>query len=240
MKKMAKAVNPTSILPLQMQGEAQEGFSTGIFNFKLVHYRQGDLFWIYELLTDNDMDMCRSKSELRGKLARNVDGFTLLETLVAIVIFSIALMGMSSVSLSIVNANRISKHLVEASVLAQDTLESLRTAGFSLGSDAILGTSDDTIPQGLANPNTSNDTMTGSASLFANPDHAYAVSSTDVEDTTTILDSPSFALTKSLRRAWVVKDNTPSVGMKTVTVIVGWKDGKLNQYVTVSSAIQGQ
>jgi hypothetical protein len=55
---MAKAVNPTSpplanarggfdfgllppFLPLQMQGEAQEGFSTGIFNFKLVHYRHG-------------------------------------------------------------------------------------------------------------------------------------------------------------------------------------------------------
>jgi prepilin-type N-terminal cleavage/methylation domain-containing protein len=171
---------------------------------------------------------------------RNIGGFTLLETMLAILIFSVALLGMSSVSISIVKSNVSSKHFVEASVLAQTTLETLRKAGFSLGADGILGTADDVIPQALTNANTANDTVTNTAALFASPDHAYAVLAGGVEDTNTIIDSPTLSPTATLRRAWVVKDNVPSLGMKTVTVIVAWQDGNMKQYVTVSTAIQGQ
>lgn len=176
--------------------------------------------------------------KLLSPVGKDSAGFTLVETLLATVIFSVALVALASISITVVGGNRNSKHFVEASVLAQSQLESLRYTGFDMGPDGSLGTSDDDIPSNLTNPSTGNDATTDAAALFSNPDHAYTLSGT--AETTPILDSPSLTPTATiLRRTWTVRDNVPAVGMKTVTVVIGWLEGSSERYVAVSTAIQG-
>ncbi len=164
-------------------------------------------------------------------------GFTLVETLVAVIIFSVALVALASVSLTIVGGNKNSRHYVEACILAQSQIELLRYEGFDMGPDGVLGTADDVASTDLSNANSGNDAVTDPATMFASPDHAYAMNGL-VESSTT-LDSPSLTPGTALRRAWVVRDNVPGTGMKTVTVVVGWKEGVTDFYVVVSTAIQG-
>ncbi|GMT42884.1 MAG: hypothetical protein IEMM0002_1295 [bacterium] len=174
-------------------------------------------------------------------------GFSILEVLIAIVIFSVALVAMSSISLTLIGGNNSSRHFTEASILAQDTLESIRNVqpGFDLGADMTLDpvsscnpTIDDTIPSLMANCNTSNDAVTDEASLFASPDHAYDVDAYGNE-TSILLNGPSLTTANTLRRSWTIRDNTPAAGMKTVTVVVGWSVGSSSRYMAVSSAFQG-
>jgi len=167
------------------------------------------------------------------------DGFTLLETLVALVIFSVGLMAVSSISISMVSGNRVARHYLEASVLAQSQAEILRNTGWNYGPDGIPFTADDVVPQILTDINTGNNALVSPATMFANPDHAYTATATGAE-TNPVLDSTALTTTKYLRRAWIVRDNVAGfVGLKFVTVVVGWKEGSLNSYSVVSTVIQG-
>lgn len=175
-------------------------------------------------------------------------GFNMLEVLIAIVIFSLALTALSSVSLGVMRGNDVSKMATEASILAQDTLESIRSTqySFNLGLDMMLDpvsscqpTVDDKIPPLLTNCNTGNDYTMDAATLFASPDHAYKIDALGVEDTLNVLDNPSLVTTSKLRRSWTIKDNAPALGMKVVTVVVGWKTGNTDKYLEISSALQG-
>ena len=156
-------------------------------------------------------------------------GFTILEVLVASVVFSIALVALSSISFTIMGGNKHSKNYVSASALAQDQLEILRAlGGFNLGSDMILGTADDVIPIQLQNGNTGNDALTSPSAMFANPDFTQNGSATPL------------TLSQVPQAAWVVRDNLPVAGMKTVTVVVGWLEGTAQNFVAVTTAIQGK
>lgn len=59
-----------------------------------------------------------------GKL-RNSDGFTLIETLVAMVILAIALLGIAQMQISAMQGNRSSYDTTEASAVASDVLEQM-------------------------------------------------------------------------------------------------------------------
>jgi prepilin-type N-terminal cleavage/methylation domain-containing protein len=65
-------------------------------------------------------------------------GFSLLETLVALTVFSIASVALTSGVTTSIRANNTSEHLTRATVLAQDKLEALLASGpiFVAGSDA--------------------------------------------------------------------------------------------------------
>ncbi len=62
-----------------------------------------------------EMDMCK-----------NSRGFSLIEVLIALVILSIALLGMASLMASATKYNASGNRLTEATTLAQDKLETLR------------------------------------------------------------------------------------------------------------------
>ena len=176
-------------------------------------------------------------------------GFTLVEILVALVIFTVGISALASVSLTVINGNNFSRRFMEAAALAQDTLEEIRNeqSNFDLGTNMALGGGDDTIPAILVNC-AGNDAVTDEALLFASPDHAYTLAAgVEVKDNSAPVACP-FALDinnpadfdeNGFRRTWTVKDDTPSAGMKTITVVIGWNDHGNPRYLAVNTAVQG-
>jgi prepilin-type N-terminal cleavage/methylation domain-containing protein len=59
------------------------------------------------------------------RTGKNENGFTLIETLVAMVILSIALLGIAQMQLSAMQGNRSSYDMTEASALASDMIEQM-------------------------------------------------------------------------------------------------------------------
>jgi len=59
------------------------------------------------------------------------NGFTLLEVLIAIVVLSVGLLGMASLTVGIINGNRLSNDLTTATTLAQDKMEDIRGLAYS-------------------------------------------------------------------------------------------------------------
>jgi prepilin-type N-terminal cleavage/methylation domain-containing protein len=172
---------------------------------------------------------------------RGEDAFTLLETLIAIVVFSIGLMAVSTISIATVKGNTLSRDNLNASVLAQNKMENLRTQSAlllgSLGPDGLLGTglpnsadgADDSFPLDLQATNAAGDLSTAPSVMFANPDHAVDVNGNPVTLPLTVTLSPQIA--------WLVRNNVPGPGMKYITVVVGWKEGTINMYTVVSNSL---
>jgi type IV pilus modification protein PilV len=64
-------------------------------------------------------------------LQRNIKGFTLIELVIAILVFAIGIMGVAKMQSESVRANSYSMQLTEAVNIAQDHLENLRGLAFS-------------------------------------------------------------------------------------------------------------
>lgn len=60
-----------------------------------------------------------------NRTEKNENGFTLIETLVAMVVLSIALLGIAQMQLSAMQGNRSSYDMTEASALASDMIEQM-------------------------------------------------------------------------------------------------------------------
>ncbi len=189
-------------------------------------------------------------------------GFTLIEILVSLVIFTIGIAALASVSLNVITGNDFGRKYVEAAALAQDTLEEIKSeqANFNLGTDMLLDAGaggDDTIPTVLANCNPGSDGSTDPAALFASPDHAYplvgGVETKQVNPSNALncpvidIASPADVDSNGFRRTWSIDDGiggaagvgAPAPGMKTVTVVIGWNDRNVPRYLSVSTALQG-
>lgn len=67
----------------------------------------------------------------RQRLKNNQEGFTLIELMIAIVILSVGLLGMATLTGSIVQKNKFSNDLTAATTLAQDKLEDVRANGYA-------------------------------------------------------------------------------------------------------------
>lgn len=67
----------------------------------------------------------------RTKLLRGDTGFTLVEVLIALVIFTIGLLGTAALTVTVIQTNAISKRQSQAIVHAQDKLEEVRELGYS-------------------------------------------------------------------------------------------------------------
>jgi len=58
-------------------------------------------------------------------------GFTLIETIISMFILSVALLGMSSMVVSVIQATAQSKEMTTATTLLQDKMENLKNTGIS-------------------------------------------------------------------------------------------------------------
>jgi type II secretory pathway pseudopilin PulG len=154
-------------------------------------------------------------------------GFTLLEILVSVVFISIGFLGLASTVTTVIQGNELSGDQTAAVILAQEKLEELKNKEFNLGEDFAIGGGDDTIDAELTDDGDTGDVSTdvkNNPSLFTNPDHSDA--------------GFTGGITTTPQRVWNVADDTPAPGMKTLTVIVAWKDIN-NHYVVLTTAIQG-
>jgi type IV pilus assembly protein PilV len=149
----------------------------------------------------------------------NQKGFTLLEILIAITILSVGLLALAEMTVYVIRSNAVGNKVTDATVMAQDKLEKLRNLAYS----------DTQLSNGGDNNDVSTDIHSNTA-LFTSPDH------TDTCDS-----SCSVTISKTPQRVWNVADdmafNTPASGMKTVTVIVGWKD-PIYHFVALSTIIR--
>jgi len=82
--------------------------------------------------------MYRADSRRAAAESREV-GFTLVELLVAMTIFLVAILGTAGLVASNIRGNLTAKHITQATILAQDGLEEVRRAGWD-DVDALAGT----------------------------------------------------------------------------------------------------
>ncbi len=130
------------------------------------------------------------------------NGFTLLEVLIAILLFSIGLLALASMQITAIRANYFSGALTEASNWAAGQMEQLLSLNFThadlqdADGDGIAGLnhSDDPNVDGNATTDTTN-----SQADFQQPRGIYRVS-------------------------WNVADNVTANSTKTVTVMVTWTE----------------
>ncbi len=149
----------------------------------------------------------RKLAVLRSNSAEREWGFTLMEVMVTLMVLSVGLLGIASQSVSVIKANSLSDHMTRATVLAEDKMEELKRLGYT--HTQLQDTDSNTADVSTdiqANP-----------SFFTNPDHSYA-NPTSETGTVTLPSAP-----RQDRVVWNVANNTPAAGMKTITVIVGWK-----------------
>ena len=145
-------------------------------------------------------------------------GFTLLEVLIALSILSIGLLTLAEMTTYVIRGNTLGSKITRATVLAEDKLEEL--TGLSYADPQLNDSDGDSTDFGTridADPN-----------LFTSPDHTddYPADSTD----------QTVTIKRSQQRVWNVAEDTPGPGMKTVTVIVGWK-GTKDHFVALSTII---
>jgi type IV pilus assembly protein PilV len=82
---------------------------------------------------------------MRRKLSpqKNGKGFTLIEIMIAILLLVIALVGLASVTVSVIKGNDLSRMVTTATTLAKDKMEEIKNlSATSAGYDALAGSSD--------------------------------------------------------------------------------------------------
>lgn len=139
-------------------------------------------------------------------------GFTLLEVLFALTILSIALLGLASLTATVIRSNSFSGDFSTASALAQDKLEDLTNTSFN-----------DTV---LSDSNTDNNSASG----------LLSTTETDKEDSNNPIDEngdPNNPGSK-YTRIWNIWDVSST--RKDITVIVSWQDSRgNNKKITLST-----
>jgi len=148
--------------------------------------------------------------------AEHCQGFTLLEVMIALVVLAIGLLALAEITIYVIKSNALGNKITRAAVLAEDKLEELK--GFSYTDPQLSDTDGDS---------TDFSTDIGSnTALFTSPDH-----------TDTCSGGCSISIDQTLQRVWNVANGAPATGMKTVTVIVGWKDST-DHFVALSTIIR--
>ncbi|MGA1790805.1 MAG: type IV pilus modification PilV family protein [bacterium] len=136
-------------------------------------------------------------------------GFTILEVMVALVFLAVGLLGIAGLHFATISGNHSASHITMAVNLAEDKIEELKRLGFA---DTALADTDSIKTDVGTN-------VRGNPLLFTSPDHGD--------------DSPASGFV----RVWNVADATPAIGLKTITVIVGWEQQKWH-YIALTTIIR--
>ncbi len=131
-------------------------------------------------------------------------GFSLIEVMVASAILVIVLVGGAGISLAVIRSVTYNRKMLQASNLAQAKLEELSLVAYA---DADLADTDSSNNSDLGS------TVTVEHSDLLNPIDATGVNNDEGGEYT---------------RIWNVADDTPSAGMKRITVVVTWTDYREN------------
>lgn len=144
-------------------------------------------------------------------MAKNRDGFTIIEVLISMVILLVALLALSSLQTTSVGSNAAGQQTTIATMLAQDKLEELM--GLDYDDSQLSDTVDNFI-------DTDNDGIADYFDWSAAPDHTNADGFDGVANP---IDSIGNNVAKAgYTRIWNVAGNTPDNKMKTVSVNVTW------------------
>ena len=146
-------------------------------------------------------------------------GFTFIEVMIAMLVLSVALLGIASISSKVIQGNSFSEHFTTGTVLAQDKLEELTNLDFT---DSSL---DDT--------NAGNNSTTG----------LLGTSVTDYQETQVDANGNAGVTGGVYTRTWNIWDRTDltnPASRKDIAVIVTWQDATgSTRTVTVSSIKSG-
>lgn len=71
--------------------------------------------------------------EIKAHKLTTAKGFTLVELMIAIVLFSVALLGIASLASVVINGNNISKQITTSTTLAQQKVEYYLNKGYGYG-----------------------------------------------------------------------------------------------------------
>ncbi len=145
-------------------------------------------------------------------------GFTLLEVLIALVILSIGLLAVAHMSIYTIRSNALGNKITKAAVLAEGKLEDLNNVYRIDPTNTMLTDDGDKSDIGVD--------VHSNTVLFTNPDHSDSCNC-----------NCSVSIGQIPQRVWNVADDTPAPGIKTVTVIVGWKDS-IDHFVVLSTAMR--
>lgn len=135
--------------------------------------------------------MDRRLRKPRDPRRRGQQGFTIIEVLIALLVLLIGMAGMLSLQLTAMKATGFSRHATEASILAEDRIEYLRTAPIATltsSSDQVdaRGTLDDT---GLftrtwtVTPDTDTTTITVAVTWLEQGAESYTISMSTLRTT---------------------------------------------------------
>lgn len=135
-------------------------------------------------------------------MTRNAEsGFTLVEVLVSMVIFSIGILAIINMQLLSASTNVKSRGMTEGIIVAQNTIETLSSLGFT-----HVDLTDRTTGANVGG--------LGAAGLNDFPQTTADVDNADHND----LSNPNYSV------FWNVQDDVPFTDTKTIRVIVRWND----------------
>jgi prepilin-type N-terminal cleavage/methylation domain-containing protein len=177
----------------------------------------------------------------RGRMPSPQSGFSLLEVLVAATLLAVAFLALAKMQTNAAHSNVFGNQLTEATILAQDKIEALRSLNDQylavIGKPQATWTTDDqnivtAYNNQLADTqdnwtvDTDSDGKPDSFNWAAALDHVDPNNPIDVKGTT--------ATTGGYTRVWNVVDNVPVAKAKTIHVRVTWASGR---QVTLTSVI---
>jgi len=177
----------------------------------------------------------------RGRMPSPEAGFSLLEVLVAVILLAVAFLALAKMQTNAAHSNVFGNQLTEATILAQDKIEALRSLNDQylavIGKPQATWTADDqnivtAYNNQLADSqdnwtvDADSDGKPDSFNWAAAPDHIDPNNPIDVKGTTATIGGYT--------RVWNVVDNVPVAKAKTIHVRVTWASGR---QVTLTSVI---
>ena len=146
-------------------------------------------------------------------------GFTLIEVLAAIVVFAFGALTLYRLQASIIACNSFSNRLTQATVLAQERMESLMALPYN---NPLLNDTNDN-GGGVTNRDTDADGIDDRG-----PDFNFGLNDTVDASDRVVADgsatNTTYGITYNIY--WNIAVDQPMVNIKTIRVIVTWRDNK--------------